>query len=149
MPSESAKARMVLKVENGVREVPQKFAYDIPFIIPYDHPYEAFACPGCKAECDPTKSLFCLQCGINLSAFPKLQKKTFYKKEMHRETDFCPFCGELSVSIESIEEKMRRKIDSAAIEGTEMRPRHVLHQWTHCRCGNCDKAWRDHIEREI
>jgi len=46
-----------------------------------------FVCPECQSEVDPHESIFCDDCGVNLSKFDRLEKKTVYE-----ECDYCPGC---------------------------------------------------------
>lgn len=47
----------------------------------------ALACPECGNEVDPSTNIFCENCGVNLSQYPRLEKKLFYHYG-----DYCVNC---------------------------------------------------------
>ncbi|MEI6039898.1 MAG: hypothetical protein WCP93_00945 [Candidatus Berkelbacteria bacterium] len=50
-------------------------------------PYEAFVCPECGTKIPEGRLRICDECGLNLSAVKKFEKKTFYEQN-----EICPKC---------------------------------------------------------
>lgn len=50
--------------------------------------HTSFVCPECNAQVDPSENIFCENCGINLSRYDRLEKKTFYSSE-----EYCEKCN--------------------------------------------------------
>lgn len=50
-------------------------------------PYVSFVCPECGSPVDRSET-FCGKCGVNLSGYDRLEKKTFYYL-----SEICPSCG--------------------------------------------------------